>query len=94
MLDRIADHSRIVNPTPSDAYVQQRRAAVVKRLGDDDMSVEALEALVEFAAFGIPSSRNDSHTAAANAPRPNRNRKRSQRGSGRGGGMIMEDFSV
>lgn len=67
MLGQIADHSRIVNPTPSDAFVKQRRAAVEKLVADGSVSVENLEAFVEFAVFGVPSTRGKRHTAATDA---------------------------
>jgi GTPase-associated system helical domain len=67
MLDRIADHSRIVNPSPSDAYVQQRRAAAESLLVDDALPFEAFEVFVEFAVFGVPVARNDRHISAADA---------------------------
>jgi hypothetical protein len=59
MLGQIADHSRIVNPTPSDDYVRQRREAAEKLVNDESLPVETLETFVEFAVFGVPSSRGE-----------------------------------
>ena len=67
MLGQIADHSRIVHPTPSDAYVKQRRNASEKLISDESLSVEVLEAFVEFAAFGVPTNRDERHDAATTA---------------------------
>jgi hypothetical protein len=67
MLGQIADHSRIVSPTPTDGYVKQRREAAEKLVADDALSIEILEALVEFAVFGVPSKRGERQVGAANA---------------------------
>lgn len=67
MLGHIAEHSRIVNPTPTDGYVKQRRAAAEKLISDESLSTEVLEAFVEFAVFGLPSIRDQRHEAATNA---------------------------
>jgi len=67
MLSQLANHSRIVNPTPSDEYVKQRREVVDKLVGDEALSVEILEAFVEFAVFGVPSTRDECHAVATEA---------------------------
>lgn len=67
MLGQIADHSRIVNPTPTDGFVQQRRAAVEKLISEESITVEVLESFVEFAVFGVPNTRSKRHETATNA---------------------------
>ena len=66
MLGQIADHSRIVNPTPTDGFVKQRHDVAEKLIGDDSISIEVLEAFVEFAVFGLPKIRDTRHEAATN----------------------------
>lgn len=64
MLAQIADHCRIVSPTPTDAYVKQRREAAENLISDQSLAIDLLEAFVEFAVFGVPSTRDDRHKAA------------------------------
>lgn len=67
MLGQIADHCRIVSPTPTDAYVKARREAAEKLVNDDSLSIEVLEAFVEIAVFGLPAARDKRHTSATNS---------------------------
>jgi hypothetical protein len=63
MLTRLPAHARIVSPTPTDAYIEQRRLAISELVGED-LALETLIAFVEFSSFGLPQSLSKAQQSA------------------------------
>jgi hypothetical protein len=64
MLTRLSDFYRIVNPTPADGIITQRREAITAFL-EQLAKPEIRNACIEIAAFGFGATPSPSHTVAA-----------------------------
>lgn len=67
MLAHLANHCRMVNISPTDEFVQQRRQVVKNLVDDEAISLETLEAFVAFAVLGLSTTKDPRHGAAATA---------------------------
>jgi len=63
MLAGLATHARIVSAVPTDAFVEQRKAAITELLAQD-LAQDTLVAFAEFATFGISQPLSKTHAWA------------------------------